>query len=121
MKITGAKILLLDEERADRLHPAADAVRGTGVSSVLVFSNAPSSKFSGFGRWKDVLSASGGDPRTILTRDLNIDPEDNATIIFTSGTYVLVSILRQIPTLLTLAARPALDYPRAFFPHSVSI
>ncbi|KAI0092719.1 hypothetical protein BDY19DRAFT_501652 [Irpex rosettiformis] len=108
VKTTGAKLLLLDEERANCLHPAADAVRSTGVSSVIVFSNAPATKWSGFERWKDVLSADGGDPRTIVTRDLKMDPEDNATIIFTSGTTGLpkgvLSTQRQYLTNLRNAA-----------------
>ncbi len=98
MKITGAKILLLDEERAERLHPTADVLRSTGVNSIFVFSNAPDNKWSGFNRWKDVVQVnSGGDPREIISRDLQIVPEDNATIIFTSGTYVLTSFPRQTP------------------------
>jgi long-subunit acyl-CoA synthetase (AMP-forming) len=91
IKITGAKILLLDAERADRLHSAAGTLHSAGTNSVIVMADAPANKWPGFQRFTDVLNIPGPDPRNILDRDVKIEPEDNATIIFTSGTCVLVT------------------------------
>ncbi|KAI0347210.1 acetyl-CoA synthetase-like protein [Trametopsis cervina] len=86
IKSTGSKVLLLDRERADRLYSQADSLYAGGVTGVIVLEDNPSHKWPGFKQWNAVLSNPGLDPEVILSRDIRIDPEDNAAIIFTSGT-----------------------------------
>jgi long-subunit acyl-CoA synthetase (AMP-forming) len=41
--------------------------------------------------WEDVMQTSlARDPNEVLSHDPHIEPEDNATIIFTSGTCVFL-------------------------------
>jgi len=84
---TGCKLLLLDYERADRIQQIAPQLRAAGVAGFIVL-DAPdsASERQGFELWQTVMNAGGGNPQDILARDPKIEPEDNATIIFTSGT-----------------------------------
>ena len=79
---TGCKLLLLDAERADRLEPVTGAL--TNAHAVLVFNST-----EGKGNWRGMESLDlvlhhfrGAE---ILESSPNIMPEDNATIMFTSG------------------------------------
>lgn len=87
---TGSKFVLLDSERADRIAYAIPQLRTTGVSGCVVF-DAPGrvSKWEGVDLWEDAMRSCSRDPRERLREDPKIEPEDNATIIFTSGTCVL--------------------------------
>ncbi|KAF8062191.1 hypothetical protein FPV67DRAFT_1563616 [Lyophyllum atratum] len=87
---TGCKVVMLDAERADRLAPAiADIVKDKPSTKFLVFDDCQDGT-----RWprmhsfpvvlqdyKDDISVAN-----VLATDPDIIPEDNALIIFTSGT-----------------------------------
>ncbi|KAJ7045536.1 hypothetical protein C8F04DRAFT_438255 [Mycena alexandri] len=91
---TQCKLILLDPERADRLEPDMINLRlRAGATGVLVFMGSERrgqwTEMECFNasmiHWKlDVLSISK--QHTILEDHLELTPEDNATIIFTSGT-----------------------------------
>ncbi|KAL0955924.1 hypothetical protein HGRIS_002116 [Hohenbuehelia grisea] len=85
---TECKLVLLDPERADLLEPvAADLIRTAGTTGLLVFDS-----LDGKGHWKDMQSFNyvmdhyPRDPSASLATDPNLHPEDNASIMFTSGT-----------------------------------
>lgn len=83
--------MLLDTERADRILPAAAKLQANGVTGFLVLdSPVLHERWKTYQLWEDVLSRyeTNNDPNKILADDPHMTPEDNATIIFTSGTYV---------------------------------
>lgn len=88
---TGCKVAFFDHERAQRLAPELLKLKSKGVNAFVVF-NAPGDtlKVHGFEFWKNVLNSKGPSPEEMLAKDPHLMPEDNATIIFTSGTYVLI-------------------------------
>ncbi|GJE84159.1 acyl--CoA ligase [Phanerochaete sordida] len=96
---TGCKLLLLDSERADRIVPAVS-----------------SSKWESMELWESVMRASASSGDDLLVAGPDILPEDNALVIFTSGTTGLpkgvLSTQRQFLTNLrnatAAAARAAL-------------
>ncbi|KAK0214491.1 hypothetical protein IW262DRAFT_1406483 [Armillaria fumosa] len=86
--LTKCSLIILDPERAERIEPiAADLKHKSGASGYLVLED-----HEGKGHWEDmdvwskVFSNYVKDPGEILRDDPQIIPEDNATIIFTSGT-----------------------------------
>ncbi|CAL1700983.1 unnamed protein product [Somion occarium] len=85
---TGGKLIILDTERADRILPAVPRLQANGVSGFLVLDSPVLCEgWKTYQLWEEVLSHYRGDPTQILlSEDLSIDPEDNATVIFTSGT-----------------------------------
>ncbi|GLB37044.1 putative AMP-binding enzyme C-terminal domain [Lyophyllum shimeji] len=85
---TDCRVIILDPERAARLAPAIpDIIRETAAAGILVLD-----AFEGSRRWKGMDSFSAvvgqycGDVADILFEDPQIVPEDNAVIMFTSGT-----------------------------------
>lgn len=115
---TGCKLLFLDAERADRLEPVSNLLmQKAGTLSFLVFSSA-----DGKGIWTAmesldaVLHGFRRESADILASNPGITPEDNATIMFTSGTTglpkgVLSSqrqFLTNIPNVLAGSWRAAL-------------
>jgi long-subunit acyl-CoA synthetase (AMP-forming) len=85
---TGCKLIIVDPERADRLETVvAELAKDAGANGFLVIDS-----HEGKGLWKgmrnchDMIANFRGDPNEILKQDPFIVPEDNATIIFTSGT-----------------------------------
>ncbi|KAG2015644.1 long-chain-fatty-acid-CoA ligase [Coprinopsis cinerea AmutBmut pab1-1] len=83
---TGCKLVFLDSERAILLQPLIldEAVRW---DSQFVVISPPQTRFEGMHSFHDILNTvlptSTVDD---LRSDIDIEPEDNATIIFTSGT-----------------------------------
>ncbi|KAI0080886.1 long-chain-fatty-acid-CoA ligase [Panus rudis PR-1116 ss-1] len=85
---TGGKLILLDSERADRIAPAREKLTRNGaVGLIILDSHVLRSPRQGFDSWEDILK------RSASTRDDNesfnyphVGPEDNATVMFTSGT-----------------------------------
>lgn len=76
---SGSKVVFLDEERADRL---ADDLPALGLAGAIVAkpTKAPP---AGIERWEDVL---GDVPADAELPDVEIGPDDLATIFYTSGT-----------------------------------
>ncbi|KAJ7703176.1 hypothetical protein B0H17DRAFT_92476 [Mycena rosella] len=90
---TQCKLLLLDPERADQLEPDLVNLRkSTGATGVLVFDDHEGKTgWNGMDSWNFIMTHWNLDraPRgkqEILEDRTDITPEDNATIIFTSGT-----------------------------------
>ncbi|KAG6811592.1 hypothetical protein H0H92_006715 [Tricholoma furcatifolium] len=87
---TECKLIILDPERADRLEGIADEVKAKAGSTGILVLNAHEGKgtWKGMESWDAVLAGYKGDTRSIVTGEgePEILPEDNATILFTSGT-----------------------------------
>ncbi|KAG6874481.1 hypothetical protein C0995_010391 [Termitomyces sp. Mi166 len=122
LSYTGCKLILLDPERADRLAPAvSDLLRDTPVTGFLVFDDH--NRWQGMSSFRSALQRYRGDISDILATDPKITPEDNAVIMFTSGTTGLpkgvLSTQRQflsnIPNVMVGGMRASLrrgeDYP----------
>jgi long-chain acyl-CoA synthetase len=75
---SGAKVLIVDEERAQRLRPYADF----GVSGVIV-ARAKRPLTEDEVAFDDVM---GSVPADATPPDVALEPEDDATIFYTSGT-----------------------------------
>ncbi len=72
---SGAAVLVADVERAERAQPHLDAL---GVAGIVV--RAGHETPAGFDRWEDVVILGAALP------DCAIDPDDDAMILYTSGT-----------------------------------
>src|SRR3954447_6616020 len=78
IKDSGAKVLIADEERAQRLRPYSDL----GLDGITIARNdKPLEK--GEDSFNDVLGDVAADA---TPPDVELDPEDDATIFYTSGT-----------------------------------
>jgi acyl-CoA synthetase (AMP-forming)/AMP-acid ligase II len=60
---------------------------------VVIESHEGKGRWIGMKNWSETLNTYTADVREILDNDPDIMPEDNATVIFTSGTSVRVSYL----------------------------
>lgn len=86
---TRCKLLILDNERADLLGPSTDKLVHTSGYVVLSDddNSVPKWTRSNMRTWTDMLNSyAGPDPRKVAEQEILITPEDNATIMFTSGT-----------------------------------
>jgi acyl-coenzyme A synthetase/AMP-(fatty) acid ligase len=90
---TGCKLAIIDVERANLFEPIIpQLVTEAGVLRFMVFeSHEGKGRWKGMENWDEVMSSYQGDTSTILKEDPGIAPEDNATILFTSGTTGLPS------------------------------
>ncbi|KAK0187411.1 hypothetical protein F5146DRAFT_1004324 [Armillaria mellea] len=86
--LTKCSLIILDPERAERIEPiATDLKRASGASGYLVLEDHEGKgHWEGMDVWSKVFPNYVKDPGEILRDDPHIVPEDNATIIFTSGT-----------------------------------
>jgi long-subunit acyl-CoA synthetase (AMP-forming) len=84
---TQSKLIIVDPERADILEPIVTGLsREAGTTGILVLENHEGKgKWKGMRSWNHVLDNFTEIPRK-ERGDPRIVPEDNATIIFTSGT-----------------------------------
>ncbi|TRM56548.1 hypothetical protein BD626DRAFT_635716 [Schizophyllum amplum] len=82
------KLIVLDWERANILENDVDElVRELQVAGVVVLqSSEGKGNWKGMRSWDGLLKQYGGDSSTILRDDLQIGPEDDCIIMFTSGT-----------------------------------
>jgi long-subunit acyl-CoA synthetase (AMP-forming) len=95
---TECKIALLDPERADLLQPVASQLLQTSIiKSFLVFDLSQPRKRRDFMPSLEEVLENFQDHQPFLPQTL-INPEDNATIIFTSGTRTLSNILLSVWT-----------------------
>ncbi|TFY72978.1 hypothetical protein EVG20_g16 [Dentipellis fragilis] len=85
---TQCKLVIVDTQRADLLEGHTSAIRkAVGTTGFLVWEHHEGKgKWDDMQLWSDVLGSFKGDPRQVLRGDPGLVPEDNATIIFTSGT-----------------------------------
>ncbi|KAF9451706.1 acetyl-CoA synthetase-like protein [Macrolepiota fuliginosa MF-IS2] len=85
---TQCKLVVVDTERADRLEPnVTKLVADAGTAGFLVLeAHEGKGKWNGMQTWEEVLNNYKGDFQNILSVDQGIVPEDNASILFTSGT-----------------------------------
>lgn len=91
---TGSKLIIVDSERADVILPALIELQAGGVTGFMVFAKpSPLRKWCGMQIWSEVMSSCGQDSSRILPEDPKSLPEDNAAVIFTSGTYVDSAII----------------------------
>ncbi|KAF5363672.1 hypothetical protein D9756_000643 [Leucocoprinus leucothites] len=85
---TQCKLIVLDSERADRLESIVSKLTtDAGTNGFLVLeAREGKGKWTGMVTWEDALTNYKGNPQNIMTNDPGIIPEDNASILFTSGT-----------------------------------
>ena len=76
---SGSKVVFLDEERAERL---ADELPKLGLAGAIV-AEASKAPPAGVERWEDVL---GDVPADATLPEVDVTPDDLATIFYTSGT-----------------------------------
>jgi len=85
---TQCKVIVIDPERADRLEHSTNGIAAEAGSAGFLVLEAQEGKgrWTGMNTWSEVMNAYCGDLQDVLARNADILPEDNATIIFTSGT-----------------------------------
>ncbi|KAK0435798.1 uncharacterized protein EV420DRAFT_1281553, partial [Desarmillaria tabescens] len=86
--LTKCSLIILDTERADMIEPIGAELRlACGASRCLVLEDHEGKgHWEGMDVWSRVFSEYDGDIGSVLQDDPQISPEDNAMIIFTSGT-----------------------------------
>jgi long-chain acyl-CoA synthetase len=83
---TGTKVVFADPERASRLAPKLAELKTKGVKGVMV-TRSGAKRFDGMTRYEEVVKK-----YTSKTEypEVDVGPEDNAVIFFTSGTSLFV-------------------------------
>jgi long-subunit acyl-CoA synthetase (AMP-forming) len=84
---TQCKLIIVDAERADRLEPiVSDFAKEAGPTGILILEAHDSGRgrWKGTRHWNQVLDEYTGSLDAI-TVDPAVAPEDNASILFTSG------------------------------------
>ncbi|KAK0501759.1 hypothetical protein EDD18DRAFT_1307189 [Armillaria luteobubalina] len=91
--LTKCTLIVLDAERADEIEPIGAELRlASGASAYLVLEDHEGKgHWEGMNTWSAVFSRYSTDHRDVLNEDPQISPEDDATIVFTSGTTGLPS------------------------------
>ncbi|SJL14623.1 related to 4-coumarate--CoA ligase 1 [Armillaria ostoyae] len=110
--LTNCSLIILDPERADKIGPTAtDLKRASGTSGYLVIQDHEGKGFwEGMDAWSTMRSKYDMDPKGILEDDPQVSPDDDAMIIFTSGTTGLPkgALSTQRALLSTLFSRAAM-------------
>lgn len=94
---TQSKLIIIDRERADRLESSISKLV-TDTKFLVLEGHEGKGKWNGMLLWEDALNAYSGDSESIITTDPDILPEDNASILFTSGMRVQFSSLQLMLT-----------------------
>ncbi|KAF9065267.1 hypothetical protein BDP27DRAFT_65382 [Rhodocollybia butyracea] len=79
---TQCTLIIVDPERADIVVSFVPELKSNGVAVL----ESPQGSWPGMDNWGSVLKNYTGDCTKILKEDPKVTPEDNATIVFTSGT-----------------------------------
>lgn len=87
LAVTGCKVTFVDSERADLLQPIVKKLlRDTDNKTFLVLDVFNYHKqWDGMELYQECLDNYLGDGQDVIAQPMPICPEDNATIIFTSG------------------------------------
>ncbi|KJA19908.1 hypothetical protein HYPSUDRAFT_68905 [Hypholoma sublateritium FD-334 SS-4] len=127
LAVTGSKIIFVDSERADLLEPVVPQLfRDTEVKTFLVLDVSDYRKrWKGMQPYQNCLDKYQGNGQEVITQPPSVYPEDNATIIFTSGTtglpkgvlstqrQFLTNVLNLLAGGLRATLRKGDDYPTA--------
>lgn len=94
--LTKCTLIVLDAERADEIEPIGAELRlASGASAYLVLGDHEGKgHWEGMNTWSAVFSRYSTDNRDVLNEDPQISPEDDAAIVFTSGTTGLPRCLK---------------------------
>ena len=90
---TDNKVIFVDTERAERVKSSLHQLKANGRNPALVVLRSEEGKgpWPGMDDWSTVLKNYKGDSQKVLEKDPQILPEDNAMIVFTSGSTGLPS------------------------------
>ena len=84
---TGSSVLFVDTERADRIASSTRYLLAKGVRGIVVLDSfVHHSRWESFDLWEDIMKAVTVDMEALIADDPRLVPEDDAVIIFTSGT-----------------------------------
>ncbi|KAJ3858001.1 hypothetical protein EV368DRAFT_77242 [Lentinula lateritia] len=85
---TACTLIFVDSERATLLSPAVDEIKSKAQTKAFLVLGAHDGKGSwpAMENWTTRFKGYNGNTQQVLAEDPRIEPEDNATILFTSGT-----------------------------------
>jgi long-chain acyl-CoA synthetase len=79
----GARVVIADPERLERMRPLLGALAPLGVRVLLVRTDGvPGEVVRDVDRWEDIVAQHGG----VALPEVPVDPDDDAMILYTSGT-----------------------------------
>lgn len=88
--------MIVDSQRADLFEPILSQLvteEGGAMRFIVIEGQEGKGRWAGMENWDEVMLAYKGDTSLVIREDPGILPEDNAIIIFTSGTTGLPSML----------------------------
>ncbi|CAK5277929.1 unnamed protein product [Mycena citricolor] len=94
--LTECKLVMLDAERADLLEPVVKQLGAAGT--VVIDSHEGKGSWDGMASWNAVMDRYTGDARSVLATKVELLPEDDAVIFFTS-VRSMSSFCFQMPSL----------------------
>lgn len=85
LSLTGCKLIVVDPERASILEPITTQLKKEAGTVGFLVLDTPNSSWKGMEPLDKLVDSNSGDHEKSGLLNDQIDPEDNATIIFTSG------------------------------------
>lgn len=85
LTLAECKVVFADDERIDRLVPLRASLAKAGLTHLIVSKNDMGKKWEGVITWDQVMRQYPAFTKTELPQ-VDIHPDDEATILFTSGT-----------------------------------